>query len=209
MNRHRVRTLLAIFTVAISAVYFPPRIIAAEGPSRQEFHGDLEKLASAAVLLGDTWERSPGLIINDVDKVPNPPKTPEDKVVASVADSMRPLGVTAVAEFNFVSKARNPLPDVVTVRVLVFRDTPTAKAFWENKYAAAGAGKEFYEAVDGVGELAVDSKQATKRIALAGNSIVTASQLQGKTEYVKVLDHCLSELIPSDSRQPPPEPVKN
>jgi len=156
-------------------------------PAVPEFHAALGELRESATLIGAGWKDSPGLVIEDVDALPKEPQTREDKLVASVAAALRPGGVVAVADYTYMTEKQDPTPDVITVRVLVFRSADAATQWWDKKYDAQGAGKNFYRAVDGLGDRAVDSTGIKKRIALAGNVIITCSQLKGGDDYSKVI----------------------
>jgi hypothetical protein len=166
----------------------------AEEPANVDLRGKLGELRVDAALVGEAWKYSPGLVIEDIDATPKDPKTPEEKVIASVAAAMRPAGVVAVADYTYMTKKQDPTPDVITVRVIVFRNTEAAVQWWDKKYDPQGAGKGFYRSVDGVGDRAVDSTEVKKRIALAGNVLITCSQLKGAEEYSKVIAHYVEKI---------------
>ena len=141
-------------------------------------------------LLGDGWNVSPGVRIDDledIDKLPDNVK----RVARGLFRQLRPVGVRSVADYTMLSKG-NPL-NSVTVRLFIFDDAEKCRAWWNKKYHYDGW-EQHYKKVKSASSVCVDSLQTNKRAIAFGNVWLTTHQLGKGQEHITVADHVLGQL---------------
>jgi len=154
-----------------------------------EYHGKLSSLPAFDKALGDGWHGPSGLTIDNIADL-STLDAPMREIAKQVAEQMIPIGVTAFSDFSYT---RRDVPRIVTVRVFVFKDTQSAKAWWKTKYKHPGW-ERFYEVVTGLGDVAVKSKELPKTMTLKGNVWLTSHQLHEGNEYNRALKHYLKHV---------------
>jgi hypothetical protein len=143
-----------------------------------------------ASVLGAGWEVSPGVRIDDLEKV-EALEEPVRSLARTLKAQLAPLGVRGVADYTLV-RAEFPL-NTVTVRVFVFRDADRCRAWWREKYQFEGWEAQ-YRPVASDRSVAVDSLQGKKRAVAFGNVWITAHQLGAGEEHLVALRHVLEGL---------------
>lgn len=185
----RTSLLLGIAGLALLSRAFAEK--GKEGPPAYTFTGKLSEAGEEPDFLGEGWARRRGLVINDLRDPSRLYGQSEDMDEAlEVLLSKMPEGSTAYAEFKY---REGQTTRYITLRVWVFEKPERARSFWRARYGTSGS-ERFYRKVDGVGELAVDSKELRKRIVLAGNVIFACDERPDGETYLKVLDKYLTKM---------------
>ncbi|MDA1139171.1 MAG: hypothetical protein O3B01_11360 [Planctomycetota bacterium] len=162
-----------------------------EGPPAYEFTGKLSEAGEDADFLGEGWNRRPGLVINDLRDAGHLYGQSEDMDEAlEVLLGKMPEGSAAYAEFKYRS---GQTTRYITLRVWVFEKTDRARFCWRGRYESPGWDR-YYQKVDGVGDLAVDSKELKKRVVLAGNVIFACDEQPDGASYLKALDRYMTKM---------------
>ena len=151
----------------------PAAACADESPG---FHGKLSALESFRDVLGDGWHGPSGIVVDDVNNL-DALDEPTRKTAEALVGQFAPMGIVAFADFSYT---RKDFPRIVTVRLFVFKDLPTAEAWWKTKYEHDGW-EQYYEKVADVGDAAVVSTETTKIAARQGNVWLTSHQLHKAT----------------------------
>ena len=181
--------LLAIAGLALVSRAFAEK--RKEGPPVYAFTGKLSEAGQDPDFLGEGWARRPGLVINVLRDAGQLYGQSEDMDEAlEVLLGKMPKGSTAYAEFKYRA---GQTTRYITLRVWVFEKPERARSFWRSRYVTPGWDR-FYRKVDGVGELAVDSKELKKRIVLAGNVIFACDEQPDGANYLQALDRYMTKM---------------
>jgi hypothetical protein len=155
------------------------------------FHGKLSALESFRDVLGDGWHGPSGIVVDDVNNL-DALDEPTRKTAEALVGQFAPMGIVAFADFSYT---RKDFPRIVTVRLFVFKDLPTAEAWWKTKYEHDGW-EQYYEKVADVGDAAVVSTETTKIAARQGNVWLTSHQLHKGDEFKRALKHYVKRVAP-------------
>lgn len=186
--------------VALSLLLSATIVIATDdgspAPPETQVIDRLPRMLPAFAVLGLAWTGQQGIVIDDLNNLPDYPE-PVAERVAELVEELRQVGVRACADYTYFERRRDQPPNVVTLRILLFTDTAAARAHWAAKYEAeATAG--FYDPVEGIGARALDTdtsvaNQPPKRVVLAGNALITCHTLRGE-DHLRVLERYLASM---------------
>jgi hypothetical protein len=195
---HRVTILESILIALVVQFFWHQSIVAADKSST--FRGDLRKLRPATSVLGDKWERMYGIVVDDVSDLSALTATERKAVDAlGITQVAKQIGATALADFSYQGPGM-VVPQIVTLRVIVFVDHDRAMRFWNDKYESDGWEKT-YRRVNQK-ERTLDVIGSAKRIALRANVLLTCHQLIDGEEHRKVIEDSLKLL--EDALDHPP-----
>jgi hypothetical protein len=154
------------------------------------------------------WQVSPGIKINDLATLSDVPAASRQAAIA-ISKQLKPIGVSAVADYSLVSRGF-PL-NTITVRVFVFEDPLKCKAWWTKKYEHDGWEK-FYSKAQCDSARVVRSTQTNKTAMAFGNVWLTTHQLGEGDEHITAANHVLNLLtngvksFPQESTETPVAP---
>ena len=155
----------------------------------------LSEVDLPASLFGDGWKSSPGLKVDDFEKLEKLRKT-ERESAEQLKKQLAELGIRSAADYT-VTHSKIPL-NTVTVRVFLFESSDQCRDWWTKKYQGKDWEKH-YKLVSTEGQspvrfVAADSLQGNKRVMAFGNVWITAHQLGDGDEHVKALNHIVDQL---------------
>jgi hypothetical protein len=150
-------------------------------------------------LFGEGWERSKGIVADDLDKLADLPEAALN-IMNQLKPELTRLGVVGVADYSVV-RTKWPL-NTVTVRVFVFSDIEKCDESWQKKYQFDGWQKH-YKVVDNNRYAALDSLQkkfphANKRVLKFDRVWITTHQLGDGNEHLKAAEHIIEQLTESE-----------
>lgn len=150
-----------------------------------KFDGKLSALSIPAEKLEGVWSGPTGLVVNNLNDLSDVPQEHRPLVEPMKAEFGK-IGVVGMADFTY--RWRPDVRHQITVRVFVFDNEESCRAWWKTKYEYAGWEKH-YVRVAGVPYAAVDSTQMTKRIVAMGNVWMTSGALGKTDDHIKILEN--------------------
>lgn len=174
-------------------------VAVAAGPSSLWGSKKLSAVHVSSKTLGKGWDGPAGLVLDelaDADKATK--KMPEDErgMVMTLVSALQPSGITACGDFIYTKAGAGPAADHVTVRIFVFRDNATASKWWRDKYEDERV-EHLYRKNQQSQFQCVDSLEASKRIVLVENWLISSQQDRPGKEYLAALDAYLAKIKPN------------
>jgi hypothetical protein len=155
------------------------------------FSGRLSELKEEPGFLGDGWTCPPGVVIDDMKDTSRLRGQSKDMDEAiEVLLGKMPAGTAAYAEFKYLKKQETRY---ITLRVWVFDKPSSARAWWRTRYEMRDW-ERFYSKVEGIGDLATDSKELKKRSVLIGNVVLACDEHPDGSRYLEVLDRYMAKM---------------
>lgn len=163
-------------------------VLLSTGSSAEEIK--LSRVGIPARQIGKDWTGPTGLVIDDIDF---PPKVPDEakEVVAWLWEQLKPIGVTACADFTYAKKA--DVGHQVTVRVYLFRTPGQCQEWIKKKYQFDGWEKH-YKRVEGNGSVVYDSLEMRKRCIAFDRVWITAGTIAKADDHIKFFELYLARL---------------
>jgi hypothetical protein len=150
----------------------------------------LSSINLPATVLGEGWEESAGLVIDDFDDLASLTE-PERRAAEQLKVQLTPVGIRACADFS-LNSTKLP-PNIVVVRVFLFDTPEQCRDWWKKKYQHEGWEK-FYKPVEHDSRAIVDSTETNKRAIAFGSIWLTTHQLGQGGEHLKAAEHVIQQL---------------